>query len=151
MDMREKAVTALKGGVSCAQAVVEAYGECYGLTTEETRKLAAGFGGGFAAGLTCGSVAGGCMVLGLEFASSDVTDGYSRDHTYLAVQEFLARFAKRNGSHQCAELLAANGMDTKTPEGRIKLRESGLCVKMVEDAVVLVESIIAEESECRES
>jgi len=147
MNTKEHAVTSLMGGASCAQAVLEAYCERYGISTEVARKLTAGFGGGFASGLTCGAVSGGCLVLGMEFASHNLTDAYARDNTYSVTQEFLIRFAERNGSHQCAEILALNNMDMSTPESKQRLRESKLCVKMVEDAVECIEGIIAEEAE----
>ncbi|WP_319543409.1 C-GCAxxG-C-C family protein [uncultured Pseudodesulfovibrio sp.] len=146
MNTREHAVTVLMGGASCAQAVFEAYCERYGISQQDARKMTAGFGGGFASGLTCGAVSAGCLILGLEFASVDLSDAYARDRTYSSTQELLARFAERNGSHQCAEILARNAMEIQSPEGKQRLRESRLCVKMVEDAVDCIEGILAENS-----
>nr|WP_287410577.1 C-GCAxxG-C-C family protein [Pseudodesulfovibrio sp.] len=147
MNIKENAVIALLGGSSCAQAVLEAYCERYGVSSTDARKLTAGFGGGFASGLTCGAVAAGCMVLGLALASNDLSDANARDTTYNATQSLLARFAERNGSHQCSKILSFNNMEMHTPEGKQRLRESKLCVKMVEDTIDCIEGIIAEAKE----
>nr|WP_321258037.1 C-GCAxxG-C-C family protein [uncultured Pseudodesulfovibrio sp.] len=147
MITKEHAVTALLGGASCAQAVLEAYCERYDISTEIARKLTAGFGGGFASGLTCGAVSAGCMVLGMAFASNDLSDADARDKTYGAVRSLLAKFAERNGSHQCATILSLNNMEINTPEGKQRLRESKLCVKMVEDTIDCIEGIINEAEE----
>ncbi|WP_421903497.1 C-GCAxxG-C-C family protein [Maridesulfovibrio sp.] len=145
METHDHAVTALLNGSSCAQAVLEAVGERYGLDSEAARKLSAGLGGGFASGLTCGAVSGGCLALGLALGSGDPSDTYSRDRTYYAVQELLARFAEKNHSHQCSELLRLNGQDIKTPEGKKRLRESRLCLKLVTDTIDCIEDILSEE------
>jgi len=145
MKTHEQAVRALMGGSSCAQAVLEALGEQYGIGSDLAKKLTAGFGGGFASGLTCGAVSGGCIALGLALGSSDTSDSYSRDRTYCAVQELLARFAEKNHSHQCSELLRLNGQEMKTLEGKKKLRESRLCLKFVTDTIECIEQIIKEE------
>ena len=145
MNPEKRAVSALMEGMSCSQAVLAAYVDEFGIDPVMAQKISAGFSGGLAQGLTCGAVAGGCMALGLRFASNNATDNFSRDMTSMAVQEFAHRFADRNGSHQCAELLRTHGMDMSTAEGREHLRESGLCAKMVEDAVVLIETIVLEQ------
>ncbi|ACS81458.1 C-GCAxxG-C-C family protein [Maridesulfovibrio salexigens] len=145
MEPRDQAVTALLNGSSCAQAVLEALGNKYGLGADVAKKITAGLGGGLASGLTCGAVSGGCLALGLALGSDNPADTYSRERTYYAVQELLARFAKINHSHQCSEILSLNDQEIKTPEGKKRLRESKLCLKLVTDTIDCIEDILNEE------
>ena len=63
----EKSANYFKNGFNCAQAVLAAFAEGFGLSEEMALKVATQFGGGARKGEMCGAVSGALMVLGLKF------------------------------------------------------------------------------------
>ena len=114
-----------QNGCNCAQAVLLAFCEDYGMERETALTIAAGFGSGMA-GLreTCGTVTGANMVIGLA-------KGKNRMEANRTFREFADRFREKNGSLVCKELLAA----------RIKTRLT--CADLCYDAGNLLEEILA--------
>ncbi|MBQ3299976.1 MAG: C_GCAxxG_C_C family protein [Ruminococcus sp.] len=101
MTKGEIAKNNFQNGCNCAQAVLLAFCEDYGMERETALTIAAGFGSGMA-GLreTCGTVTGANMVIGLA-------KGKNRMDANRTFREFADRFREKNGSLVCKELLAA--------------------------------------------
>ena len=125
MTKGEIAKNNFQNGCNCAQAVLLAFCEDYGMERETALTIAAGFGSGMA-GLreTCGPVTGANMVIGLA-------KGKNRMEANRTFREFADRFREKNGSLVCKELLAA----------RIKTRLT--CADLCYDAGNLLEEILA--------
>ena len=125
MTKGEIAKNNFQNGCNCAQAVLLAFCEDYGMERETALTIAAGFGSGMA-GLreTCGTVTGANMVIGLA-------KGKNRMDANRTFREFADRFREKNGSLVCKELLAA----------RIKTRLT--CADLCYDAGNLLEEILA--------
>lgn len=125
MTKGEIAKNNFQNGCNCAQAVLLAFCEDYGMERETALTIAAGFGSGMA-GLreTCGTVTGANMVIGLA-------KGKNRMEANRTFREFADRFRENNGSLVCKELLAA----------RIKTRLT--CADLCYDAGNLLEEILA--------
>ena len=125
MTKGEIAKNNFQNGCNCAQAVLLAFCEDYGMEHETALTIAAGFGSGMA-GLreTCGTVTGANMVIGLA-------KGKNRMDANRTFREFADRFREKNGSLVCKELLAA----------RIKTRLT--CADLCYDAGNLLEEILA--------
>ena len=125
MTKGEIAKNNFQNGCNCAQAVLLAFCEDYGMERETALTIAAGFGSGMA-GLreTCGTVTGANMVIGLA-------KGKNRMEANRTFREFADRFREKNGSIVCKELLAA----------RIKTRLT--CADLCYDAGNLLEEILA--------
>ena len=125
MTKGEIAKNNFQNGCNCAQAVLLAFCEDYGMERETALTIAAGFGSGMA-GLreTCGTVTGANMVIGLA-------KGKNRMEANRTFREFADRFREKNGSLVCKELLAA----------RIKTRLT--CADLCYDAGSLLEKILA--------
>ena len=125
MTKGEIAKNNFQNGCNCAQAVLLAFCEDYGMERETALTIAAGFGSGMA-GLreTCGTVTGANMVIGLA-------KGKNRMDANRTFREFADRFREKNGSLVCKELLAA----------RIKTRLT--CADLFYDAGNLLEEILA--------
>ena len=128
MTKGEIAKNNFQNGCNCAQAVLLAFCEDYGMERETALTIAAGFGSGMA-GLreTCGTVTGANMVIGLA-------KGKNRMEANRTFREFADRFREKNGSLVCKELLAA----------RIKTRLT--CADLCYDAGSLLEEILAKEA-----
>ena len=130
-------------GCSCSEAVLAAYSESLGLERNMAIKISSGFGGGMGLrGDTCGAVTAAFMVLGLMFGTSDLTDGYTRQKTYMLVDDFAERFIKREGSLTCRHL--CEGHDMSTAEGAKALRASGRPQQIIQASTEILEEIIRE-------
>jgi len=144
MEKPEEACARFKQGFSCSQAVLSAYAGTFGVDNKTALRIAGAFGGGMArTGQTCGAVSGALMVIGLRFGAVAAQDKASKERAYTAGQELMARFANRNGSLLCKELL---GCDLSTPEGRQVAHEQRLtatrCPLFVEDAARILEELL---------
>ena len=113
-----------QNGCNCAQAVLLAFCEDYGMEKETALAVAAGFGSGMG-GLreTCGTVTGANMVIGLAKGE----DRMAANKTFRA---FAERFKEKNGSLVCRELLAV----------RVKTRLT--CADLCKDAGDLLEEML---------
>ena len=133
MNRADRAVEEFFSGYSCAQAVLMAFAEEYGLSRADAARVATAFGGGIShMRLTCGAVTGALMVLGLRFGGGPET----KPGTYLRAQEFMQAFGREHGSLNCQELI---GYDLERPEKVAEAREKGIfqtrCRGYVESAI----------------
>lgn len=93
-------------GFNCAQAVVAAYADLFGLTEKQALQMSAGFGGGIGRmRLTCGAACGMVMLEGLQSGSTDINDREGKSANYQKVQQLLNAFKQQFGTITCAELL----------------------------------------------
>ncbi len=94
-------------GFKCAQAVVLAHAEEFGLAPDLAQRLAAPLGGGLG-GLrrTCGALTGLCLLAGLRHGAYDPNDPAAKTRFYALIQQLDAEFAAEFGTSQCAVLLA---------------------------------------------
>jgi C_GCAxxG_C_C family probable redox protein len=132
------------GRMNCAQAVLTAYCEQFGLERILALKLTQGFGGGMGRmGATCGAVTGAYMVLGLAQKMWDENPRQSLDRTYELVREFNQRFKALHGSVICKELISC---DLSTSEGLAEARNKKIfttvCPNFVRDSVKLLEVLL---------
>lgn len=100
-ECAERAVMYKHNGNNCAQAVVRALCDNYGIGQTELAKAAAGFGGGM--GTTegpCGALTGAVIMAGIR------TDGV---RTTLASKELTKSFTEKCGAVICKDL---KGLDT---------------------------------------
>ncbi|MDD3369294.1 MAG: C-GCAxxG-C-C family protein [Lachnospiraceae bacterium] len=111
---------------NCAQAVIIPFAEDAGLTEEAAQRITANFGGGMKRAATCGSIAGGLMVLGLFGVDDPKT-----------VAKYYAKLKERHQDYlDCANLLRLN----KEQGGEKKPH----CDAMVYECVELVEEILGD-------
>lgn len=134
-------------GYGCAQSVLVSFAQDFGLEEELALRISTGFGSGMGRMCeVCGALTGAFMVIGLKYGKV-ITDGsrYGTDTetTYKLVAQLARRFAEKNGSIYCRDLI---GHDLSDPEERAKVVQLGLfkttCHKCVVDAVDLLEEII---------
>ena len=93
-------------GYNCAQAVVAAYADRYGLTETQALQMSAGFGGGIGRmRLTCGAACGMVLLEGLQSGSTGINDREGKSANYHHVQQLLDAFKQQFGTITCAELL----------------------------------------------
>ncbi len=132
--MTERAEQALRlhdKGYNCAQAVVCAYCDRFGLDEETAYKMAEGFGLGMGLMDTCGALTGAFMLAGLRGSKGTAHPGETKGQTYKTTKMLAAAFREKNGTYLCRELKGvADG----------KVRRS--CPGCIEDACALVEQYL---------
>lgn len=146
MNNKERSVALFKEGFCCSQAVFAPYAEQWGLDREPFLKITDAFGGGIGGMASlCGAVSGAIMVIGLKYGRTRADDNEAKQKTRTLVKEFVKHYKNRYGSIECKELL---GVDISTAEGQTLAKEKGLfdskCPKLVEDAVDILDGILAE-------
>jgi len=139
MTKTELALQLFSGRHSCAQSVLMAFSEEYGMDRIMASKVACAFGGGIShMGLTCGAVAGALLVLGLKFGGGPEM----KEGTYQAAQEFMKRSSSLHGSTDCTALI---GYDLSDPDQLAKAREEDVfaqrCSGYVASAVKILEEL----------
>ncbi len=125
-------------GYNCCQAVVLAFKDEIGLSTEVLEKLSIGLGGGLARlRLTCGAVSGMAIVL-----SALKSDGKDKLAIYELIRRAVADFEAEVGSIICSELLEGvpvKNQGTGIPEERTpeyyKKRPCGELCKLAADII----------------
>ena len=128
-------------GFNCAQAIFSTYCDEFGLDKETALKLSGALGGGLGRlGQVCGAVSGACLVIGLKHGQFLPGDKESKEKTYALVHEFGTKFAERNQTVNCHELLQ---IDLKHGDKQlIKERVSEVCHRLVKDAAEILESVL---------
>lgn len=144
MKKEEKALEYFRNSFNCSQAVFTVFGTEYGLSEDDSLKIACAFGGGMGRQqLTCGAVTGALMSIGLKCGKAMGDDDSKKQETYRLTRDFFERFGKLNGSTNCRELLL--GLDLNDEAGHSKIKDLGLfethCEKYVRDAVSIVNEI----------
>lgn len=141
-EASERALANFNHGYNCAQAVLSAFCEKYGLGMELASKNAGGMGSGFRSGDICGAVSGAVMVIGLKYGPSGADNLQAKQSCYEKTEEFIRAFREGCGSICCRDIL---GCDLSTPNGRKQAEKNGLfntvCVDAVRMSILLLEEL----------
>lgn len=107
-------------GYNCAQSVVAAWADAYGLDRDMALRVSSSFGGGIGRmRLTCGAMCGLAMLAGLETGSTVGSDAQAKAGNYKVVQQLAEEFRQRFGDIQCSALLHLDKPEgTHVPEER---------------------------------
>ena len=128
---------------NCAQSVVTAFSEDFGLNKDVAYSIAQGFGGGMHINSTCGAVTGAYMALGLANPVSKDNPRQSMEKFNALIVDFNRKFKELHDALNCTELL---GYDLSIPEKAKEAREKGLfttkCPVFVENAAKIVDSLL---------
>ncbi len=123
-DVVEEAVSQLRNGCSCSQAIAYSFGIFFGLDEKLLLQVSSGLAGGMAgAGQTCGVISAGILIIGAVVGPRTVTDMESRKKTLELSEKYMECFSSATGSTLCSEL--NNGTDLRSEESVKALRESG--------------------------
>ena len=109
-------------GYNCAQSVVGAWADHFGLDMDTALRISSSFGGGIGRmRLTCGAASGMFMLAGLATGTTDPKDRDAKAYNYQVVQQLAEAFRQEMGSITCGELLGLNkeqGAKNPIPEER---------------------------------
>ena len=134
-------------GYGCAQAILTSFASEYGLSVEIDLRISTGSGSGMGRMCEmCGALNGAHTVVGLKHGKlhSDGTNyGVDTETTSRLLEEISARFAERNGSTRCRDLIEH---DLSDPYQRAEVVRPGYfkthCGKYIYDSVELLEEIL---------
>ncbi len=130
-ERAERAQSLHNKGYNCAQAVVCAYCDLFGLDEETAYKMAEGFGLGMGMMDTCGALSAAFMLAGMQGSKGTEHPGETKAQTYKTTKMLAAAFREKNGTCLCRELKGiADG----------KMRRS--CPGCIEDACSLIETVL---------
>ncbi|MDD5530304.1 MAG: C-GCAxxG-C-C family protein [bacterium] len=148
MKNSDKAVLCFQKGFNCAQAVLSAFSDEFGLDEKTSLKISCAFGGGMGRMQeTCGAVTAAFMVIGLKYGKYKIEDKDAKELTYKLVRDFAGEFKKLHKSINCRELL---GCDVTTKEGLELANEKNAfanCDKFVKDASEILEKMLSKKGE----
>jgi len=128
MEKVEKALKNHKSGYNCAQSIVCAYSDMFGVDEKTAFRMAEGFGLGMGAMETCGAITAMAMITGMKESDGNLESSSTKKVCYKKVKEMIKEFKQKNGSIICSEL---KGVGTGTV-----LRS---CEGCIEDAVEIIE------------
>ena len=147
MTKGEKAKALFLEGYNCAQAVLGAFCEDFGLDFETAMKMSSGFGGGIGRlREVCGAVSGMVMVLNMKYGYTSPTDNDGKMLHYKRVQDVANKFSQENGSIVCRELLGlSEKVSAPTPDVRTsEYYKKRPCKELVEMAADIVDAYMKE-------
>ncbi len=147
MNKQKQAINYFKNSFNCSQSVFTVFAPDFGISEDDSLKIACAFGGGMGRQQhICGAVTGALMAIGLKYGKALHDEESKKAETYRKTVEFFEKFKKLNGTISCKELL--HGLDMNHPDEYARIKELGLfdtlCTKYVEDAVKITEQIIHE-------
>lgn len=144
IDIEERVQRAreyFRSGYNCAQSVVLAYCDVFGLDPAFAAKLTSAFGGGMGRMReVCGTVSGMAFLTGLISPADNPSDMEARKRNYALIQELAGEFRQRNGSIVCRELLGL-GRTQESPmpsERTAEYYRKRPCAEYVADAARIV-------------
>jgi len=146
MSKAEKVRQNLAAGYNCAQSIMAAFAEDYGISRELALKLSLNLGGGCAfKGEMCGAVSTAFLIYGLHFGSDMANDELAEEIVYQLSSSHIREFKDLHGKLQCHELL---GYNISNPDDFATIMEDDLfklkCSGFILDSVRILESNIAE-------
>lgn len=130
-ERMERAQSLHEKGYNCAQAVVCAYCDKFGLDEDTAFKMAEGFGLGMGIMEVCGALTGAFMLAGQKNSGGCARAGETKAQTYKLNKALTAAFREKNGTCLCRELKGVT-------DGKVRRSCSGC----IEDACQLVEEIL---------
>lgn len=120
-------------GYNCAQAVICAYCDRFGLDEEAAYKMAEGFGLGMGLMEVCGALTAAFMLAGMRGSKGTAYPGETKRQTYQTTKALAAAFQEKNGTYLCRELKGVT-------DGRVRRS----CPGCIEDACALIEAFLTE-------
>ncbi len=146
----EKAARLFKEGYNCAQAVVAAFSDLYGIDEEVALRMSCAFGAGIGRNReVCGAVSGMAIIAGLENGIVDSKDVSGKKENYDLINVMIEEFKKTNSSIICRELLGekkSQKVDTMPDARNDEYYKKRPCLKQVIECATIIDEIIISNS-----
>lgn len=91
-----------EGGCNCAETVLRAANDCYGLGLHDRdMRMVGAFGGGIQVGSSCGAVLGAAAVLSVKYIE---TTAHESADIFPVTRSLMKKFSERYGSTMCRDI-----------------------------------------------
>lgn len=127
----ERAQSLHDQGYNCAQAVVCAYCDLFGVDVQTAYKMSESFGLGMGMMEVCGALSGAFMLIGLQNSAGTQQPGATKMRTYETIRQIAGEFVEKNTSYSCRVL-----------KGQADGRMRRTCAGCIEDACRIVEQFL---------
>jgi C_GCAxxG_C_C family probable redox protein len=145
LNVKEKAFGNMKRHDGCAQVIVDAFMQEWGMNDPWVTRSATAFLGGMLSSYTCGVHVAGLMVLGLLIGRENIEEGL--DGVFpIAIpgQELIRRLNAKIGSHSCQELTGVDFTDLNDALAFHASKEHEKCLFRVADGAAEIALFIKE-------
>ena len=136
----EGAVSSMKKGMNCSQAIFSNYGPHLGIDYDMALKITSAFGGGINdMGNVCGAVTGAIKAIGLKHGGEG-TDNQMKSQE--VTSKFTNKFKELNDTFMCKELINHDLLTQEDIEHAFKSGAFNNCLKFVKDASEILENLL---------
>ena len=145
LRVREKAFESMKRHDGCAQVIVDAFMQEWGISDPWVTRSATAFLGGMLSSYTCGVHVAGMMVLGLLIGRENIEEGLDGVFPIaMPGQELIRRLNEKIGSHSCKELTGVDFTDLNAALEFHASQEHEKCFDRVGDGAAEIALFIRE-------
>lgn len=132
----ERAAAYFVSGFNCAESVLKALADEWGLDAGAVPAAATAFGGGLGAhGKTCGAIVGALIALGLTAGHRDASDTSTKERVISDAHAFVARAANEFGWTDCHDLTGVPQESRKQRQRVSQETRARVCVPVVRRTV----------------
>jgi len=145
LRVKEKAFGNMKRHDGCAQVIVDAFMQEWGIHDPWVTRSATAFLGGMLSSYTCGVHVAGMMVLGLLIGRENIEEGLDGIFPIaIPGQELIQRLNAKIGSHSCRELTGVDFTDLNAALYFHASKEHEKCLTRVADGAEEIALFIKE-------
>jgi C_GCAxxG_C_C family probable redox protein len=145
---KERARDIMDRHESCAQSILVAFMETFGIEDPMVVRTAGAFHGGMMTSLTCGVHVGALMFLGLLMGREDIEEGLEGLMPVIGpTHELVARLTDRLGSHSCRELTGVDFTDLDQAMNFYVAGENKKCIDRVAEGAQVLAAFLVEKKE----
>jgi C_GCAxxG_C_C family probable redox protein len=137
-----------KSGFNCAESVLSAVADHYGIESNLIPRIATGFGAamGCSSGL-CGALSGGIMALGMLLGRTTPDQVDAKKRTYESAKRLVQTFELKFSTRYCTEILGFDlADDPEFKRFEAEDLENRKCLPIVERTAAIVQQIIDEKA-----
>lgn len=149
--VKQRARDIMEKHESCAQSILIAFMETFGLHDPMVVRAAGAFHGGMMTSLTCGIHVGALMFLGLLMGREDPEEGLEGLMPIVGpTHELVSRLTQRLGSHSCRELTGVDFTDLNQAMTFYVTGENKKCIDRVAEGAEILAMFLKEKKEAGE-
>ena len=150
-QVKQRAEEIMEKHESCAQSILVAFMETYGIDDPMVVRAAGALHGGMMTSLTCGVHVGALMFLGLLMGRENIEEGLEGLMPVIGpTHELVARLTDRLGSHSCRELTGVDFTDLDQAMNFYVTGENKKCIDRVAQGAEILAAFLAEKKESGE-
>ena len=135
--MKERVLELYDNGHNCAQSLICAHGERFGLSPEQSWALGGPFGGGIGRSTKhiCGAISGALVIIGLAFPVDKNSVIESKKLMNSKTNQLVSDLGKKYPSFNCIDILRGNNAKPAS-------MHSEVCKKILTDVCEILDTLL---------